>query len=143
MRIARLLITSFTFRECRMLDGGNISQTAASCGRIAYSTNCLSFANKIVPFGVREGKDRAIQVAHERSGNPSLDEVEEVDLSVHAAGHGRVKVGDVAHARHPARVQRHGVVAVELGRLASILETCWFSCSLFVVTHLFVGSVPF
>lgn len=59
----------------------------------------------------------------ERSGHAPLHEIEEVNLAVHAAGYGRVQVGDVAHAGYSAGVHRQGVVSVEIGGLSSVLET--------------------
>lgn len=75
-------------------------------------------------------------MASERSDHAPLHEVEEVNLAVHAAGYGRVKVGDVAHAGHSAGVQRHGVVSVELGGLASVLKAYIVGVNRFECAHL-------
>lgn len=47
-----------------------------------------------------------------------------MNLAIHAAGNGRVQVGDVAHAGYRAGMERQRIVAVEVGRLTSVLETC-------------------
>lgn len=79
------------------------------------------------PLRVSEREDRTFHVSPERSGNAPLDEVEEMNLAVHAAGYGRVEVGDVAHAGYSAGVHRQGVVSVELGGLASVLEAYMYA----------------
>lgn len=83
----------------------------------------ISRFHPLSPLRVGEGEDRTFYVASERSDHAPLHEVEEVNLAVHATGYSRVKVGDVAHAGYSARVQRQGVVSVEVGGLASVLET--------------------
>ena len=62
------------------------------------------------PLTVGEGKDGTVQVATERSEHPSLVEVNKMDFTVHAAGHGCAKVGHESNARNRVRVHRHAVV---------------------------------
>lgn len=76
------------------------------------------------PLGVGKGKDRPLHVTSKRSGNVSLHEVKEVNLAVHAAGHDRVEVANIANAGDRSGMQRQGVTPVELRSLASVLETC-------------------
>lgn len=81
------------------------------------------------PLRVGEREDRTFHVASERSGNAPLHEVDEVNLAVHAAGYGRIEVGDVAQAGNSAGVHRQGEVSVEVGGLASVLKTYTHVCA--------------